>query len=137
MKADDITDAQANLLDPIFTFARELVNGRVIGQEGYRSIPVTFGKRITPGDFPVSDSLVAAFNDFAVRRENGGTSDALLKKMSAFVRLRLRYQIIMASFGAISANQVLIEDDTQVAKAVETLPLSAQLAQKAAKARQK
>jgi carboxyl-terminal processing protease len=133
----DLTNTEVNLIDPIFSFARELVHGRIIGHEGYRSIPVSFGKRVTPGDFPVSDSLIASFNDFARKAESGRFDEATLKKHSTFIKLRLRYQIIMASFGAISANQVLVEDDPQVAKAVEILPLSAQLAQKAAKARRK
>lgn len=135
VKVEDIPESELNLLDPIFSFARELVNGRVLGQEGYRSIPVSFGKRITPGDFPVSESLIASFNDFAKRPENGGTEVQALKRSAAFIKLRLRYHIIMASFGAVSANQVLIEDDPQVAKAVETLPNAARLAQSAALAR--
>lgn len=135
VRVEDISDADLALLDPIFAFARDLVNGRIIGQENYRSIPVTFGKRVTPGDFPVSESLLAEFNSWASKPENGGYSQAALKNSAAFIKLRLRYNIIMASFGAISANQVLIEDDPQVAKAVETLPNAAQLASLAAKIR--
>ncbi len=134
---EDLTNTEAKLIDPIFLFAREVVNGRVLGQENYRSLPVSFGKRVLAGDFPVSDSLMASFNEFAKRTENGRFDESTLRKNAAFIKLRLRYQLIMASFGTISANQVLIEDDRQVAKAVEILPLSAQLAQKAAAARRK
>lgn len=131
------TETDLALLDPIFSFVRELVNGRVTGQENYRSIPVLFGKRITPGDFPVSESLIAAFSDFAKHHENGGINESRLRRSAAFIKLRLRYHIIMASFGAISANQVLIEDDAQVAKAVDALPRAGQLAMLAAKTRQR
>ena len=137
VKADEITDAQVSLLDPLFAFAREAVNGRIAGQEMYRATPLSFGKRVTPGDFPVSDSLVAAFEEFVTKNENGRFSPEILKASSSFIKLRLRYNIVMASFGAVSANQVLIEDDSQVAKAVETLPRAASLAQLAAKARQR
>ncbi|MEO7659328.1 MAG: S41 family peptidase, partial [Pyrinomonadaceae bacterium] len=66
VKADNITRSQASLLDPIFAFTRELVNGRIAGHENYRSASIAYGKRITPGDLPVTDSLMTAFTDFAV-----------------------------------------------------------------------
>ncbi|MEO7659106.1 MAG: hypothetical protein ABIV48_05785, partial [Pyrinomonadaceae bacterium] len=75
--------------------------------------------------------------DFAVKTDNGGVSTNTLRTSSSFIKLRLRYNIVMASFGTISAAQVLIEDDAQVAKAVEILPRAAQLAQSAALARRK
>ncbi len=131
----DTPPSDIAMLDPIFAFARELVNGRILGQENYRAIPITFGKRVTPGDFPVSESLIATFEAFATRPENGGFSKASLNGSAAFIKLRLRYHIVMASFGAIAADQVIIEDDPQVAKAVETLPTAARLAQSAALAR--
>jgi len=125
------------LLDPLFAFSREVVNGRIAGQETYRATPLSFGKRVTPADFPVSEGLLTAFEDYVARNENGRFAAETLKASSAFIKLRLRYNIVMASFGAVSADQVLIEDDPQVAKAIETLPRAASLAQLAAKARQR
>ena len=135
VKNDEITQTQVALLDPIFLFSRDLVNGRIAGQENYHAAAISFGKRITPSDFPVTDSLITAFTEFASKLENGKFPANTLNKSSAFIKLRLRYNIIMASFGSVSANQVLIEDDSQVAIAVETLPRAAQLAQSAAKTR--
>ena len=132
--AEVLTETQATLLDPIFFFAREIVNGRVAGLDDYRSMNVPFGQRIAASDFPVSDSLVIAFNAFTQNSSN--ISPATLRSESSFIKLRLRHNLIMASFGAISAVQVLTEDDAQVAKAVESLPRAAQLAQLAAKLRQ-
>ena len=136
MKSDDITRTQAALLDPLFFFALEAVNGRVAGQETYRQGEAASGKRITSGDYPITDALMAAFYDFAWTASRGKLSTAALKQEAAFIKLRLRYNIVMASFGSVSANQVLIEDDRQVVKAVEALPRAAQLAQLAAKTRQ-
>ncbi|MFT3745093.1 MAG: S41 family peptidase [Pyrinomonadaceae bacterium] len=135
VKVDDISATELALLDPIFIFARDVVNGRVAGLDGYRSLPLTFGKRVSPGDFPVSDQLLSEFYTWASRPEHGAHTEAALKRASSFIKLRLRYNIVMASFGAISAQQILIEDDPQVAKAVETLPSAAQLASLAAKMR--
>ncbi|MGB5014177.1 MAG: hypothetical protein WBO68_09110, partial [Pyrinomonadaceae bacterium] len=56
---------------------------------------------------------------------------------AAFIGLRLRYEVAIANFGSVSAQQVLIEDDAQAAKAIEALPRAAQLAQNAARVKSK
>ncbi len=137
VKIEEVKDIELALLDPIFAFVRELSHGRILGQEGYRSLPVSFGQRITPGDFPVSDSLLASFNEYTKRYSKTAFSDKHLAQNSSFIRLRLRYHMIMASYGVVSANQVLVEDDPQVTKAVDSLPKAARLAQSATLKRQK
>jgi predicted acyltransferase (DUF342 family) len=54
-----------------------------------------------------------------------------------FIKLRLRYNLAVAAFGTVSATQVLIEEDKQVAKSIEALPRAEQLALSANKIRQK
>lgn len=131
-----LNDAQAGLIDPLFLFAREVVNGRVEGLDDYRLRTAQFGSRISSADFPSTERLVTQFLQFARTKD---IPAATLNRESSFIKLRLRYYIVMASFGSVSASQVLIEDDPQVAKAVETLPRSAQLAELArrTKSRQK
>jgi carboxyl-terminal processing protease len=135
VKDDDVSESQAALLDTLFLFSREAVNGRIAGQENYRSSSLTFGKRITPGDVMVSDGLMSAFYAFAIKNGGGKFTAASLRADSHFIKVRLRYNLAMASFGSVSADQVLIEDDPQVAKGIEVLPRAGQLAQLAAKAR--
>ena len=130
---DKLTDRRIALIDPIFQFAREVVSGRVAGLEDSRIRSATFGSRVTPSDFPPTEKLLSEFNAFAQR--SAKVPPSTLDAEASYIKLRLRYYIVMASFGAISANQVLNEEDPQVAKAVEALPRSAQLAQQAAKAR--
>ncbi len=134
VKPKVMTDPEIALLDPIFAFSRELVNGRILGHAEYRSLPVQSGHRISSDDLPVSDSLLASFYEFAERRNKGfDTSSA--RSSAHFVRLQLRYQMIMAFYGSISAGHVLIEDDPQVAKALEVIPNAARLAHAAGIAR--
>ena len=137
VKADKLNKEQASLLDPLFFFAREAANGKIAGQENYHAVAFSFGKRIEPAVFPVSESLTASFDNFVKKHFGEKFPIEVLQRERAFIKLRLRYNIVMASYGSVSANQVLTEDDPQVAKAVETLPRAAQLAQLAAKARQK
>jgi carboxyl-terminal processing protease len=135
IKSDEITDTQAALLDTIFSFAREAANGRVPGHEDNRASGVSFGTRITPADFPVSESLMSSFYAFAVKNSGGTFTDETLRRESSFIKLRIRYSLVMASHGSVAADQVLLEDDRQVAKAVELLPQAAQLTQQAARVR--
>lgn len=135
VKSEELNQAEAAILDPIFIFAREVVNGRIAGFEQYRVTDISFDRRIVPSDFPVSESLVRAFSDFAKTRQGGNISAAALQGEAAFIKLRLRYNIVMAAYGSVSATQVLTEDNAQVAKGVETLPRAAQLTQLAAKTR--
>lgn len=136
VKSGKLSETQVSLLDPLFFFARDVVNGKVAGNEKAVTASPTVGKRIVAGDLPVSESLLVAFNNFIEKQMGETFRSATLEKESAFIKLRIRYYLAMASYGADSANQVLIEDDPQVAKAVETLPRAAQLARSAEKARQ-
>lgn len=132
---DRITSIQVSLLDPIFFFTRELINGRINGREAYRTEPSSFGKRIAHRDLPVSQTLIDDFNRFATSNAGGRLSSEALKNNALFIRLRLRHSLIMSSFGTVSANQILTEDDPQVGRSVEALPRAAQLADLARKAK--
>ena len=123
----DLTSLQISLLDPLFFFAREYVNGRVRNAE-----------KVTFDNFTVSDSIIASFSEFASgSKENiWKLSPASLAREETFIRTRLRYDLAMAAFGIDSANRTRIEADPQVAKAIELLPKAAELATSAKKARQ-
>lgn len=135
LKTSAINKAEAALLDPIFFFAREIVNGRIEGFESYRSLPITFGQRIGAGTFPVSDGVIAKFTEYCDLSGSFRIDPAVIKREIGFIKTRLRYDIVMASYGAVSANQVLAESDPQVARAVESLPRSAQLSRLASQSR--
>ncbi|MEO7539795.1 MAG: S41 family peptidase, partial [Pyrinomonadaceae bacterium] len=128
-----LTALQASLLDPIFFFARKVVNDRAFGLTQSMTGVSTFGRRISPGEMEVSAAMLSSFREFAV--SNGSLQADDLLRETAFIRLWLRYEFVMASFGNVSANQALTENDPQVAKAVDALPRSARLNQMASRAR--
>lgn len=133
VKPSSVTESEAELLEPLFFFVRDVVSGRVAGLANYRMAIFTFGRRIAASDLPISDALVEAFNEYAAK--TGHLSPEMLKSNSGFIRLRLRYNLAMASFGTPSADQVLAESDPQVAAALDALPRAAQLANLAARVR--
>ena len=138
IKNQILTGVESELLDPVFFFSKELANGKIQGFENYKiNGQIKYGNRIRPSDYPVSDEILGAFKSFIERSDEWKSLTANVEADKTFIKTRIRYNLITAAFGTISANQVLIEDDRQVAKAVENLPRAGQLAQLANKARQK
>lgn len=130
VKSAELNAAQIALLDPVFFFAAEIAGGKIKNYENYKitTRAARYGRRIKPADFPVTDELFASFKSFVARDANWKTLAPHLAKESEFVKTRLRYNLITAAFGSVAANQVLIEQDAQVAKAIEFLPRAEQLA---------
>jgi len=127
VKKQPLKAVQISLLDPIFFFSRELVSGRVKGFERYktdgRSQPGNRANTVNPD---VSDDLLASFTDYALREF--AYPEKPLKSQSSYIKLRLRYNLMLASFGNAAAARVLTERDPQVTKAIEILPKTAAFA---------
>ena len=138
VKATELSPAEISLLDPIFFFSSELTSGRIKGFESYRvSNQFQYGQRIGSGVFPISDGLFAAFRKFVSNERGWNVSEEQIDAEKAFIKSRIRYNLATAGFGSVAANQIFIEDDLQVAKAVEALPRAKQLALSAQKSLQK
>jgi carboxyl-terminal processing protease len=135
VKSEEISKDQANLIDPIFFFAREVANGRVAGQEACRASFPTSGQRYDADQCSVSERLVELFVESASIKIRRGSEAEFSKTKAAFIRLKLRYNLMIASFGSTSANQILTESDPQMAAALEALPRAAQLANLARRTR--
>lgn len=138
IKNPSMTEWEAKLIDPIFFFSSKLVSGNVQGFENYKiGGQIQYGQRIRPSDYPVNDEILKEFKNFLAQNNDWKTLTKNIEMEKAFIKSRIRYNLITAAFGTVSANQVLAEEDKQVAKAVEVLPRAQQLALLASKARQK
>lgn len=125
VKSQTLNQTEITLLDPLFFFSIDLMNGRIKGLEGYKTKgQIQYGQRIRPGDFAVSEEVLIAFKSYLDKNH----STQKIEAESAFIKKRIRFNLVMASYGSVSANQILIEDDAQVSKAVESLPRAGQLA---------
>jgi carboxyl-terminal processing protease len=134
----NLTQTEIALLDPIFLFTTELVNGRVAGFEDLKvTRPIQYGQRVRPSDFPVGDELLNSFKNYLTANKSLTLSNQQFALNKKFIINRFRYNLATASFGNVAANQVLIENDLQVAKGVEALPRAENLALAARKAQQK
>jgi carboxyl-terminal processing protease len=134
----ELSDLEISLLDPMFLFAREIVTGRIQGLEDYKVTgPIRHGQRVRPSDFPDRDRLLKSFKMFLRETTTVRLTDEKFEENSKFIVTRLRYNLATAAFGSVAANQVLIENDPQVAKAIEALPRAQNLALAARKLKQK
>ena len=137
IKARTLSAPQLRLIDPIFAFARELVNGRVSGFNDYKvpGMP-DFEHNIGASDFVVDDKVFKAFKEFvAAHAEDYKATDAQLDRQRDFIARQMRYDLTTAAYGSVKATQVLIFDDPQVTKAIESLPRARDLATAAMRGR--
>ncbi|HEX8146272.1 MAG TPA: S41 family peptidase [Pyrinomonadaceae bacterium] len=121
---------RARIYEEAFQFARQLVGGQIPGLEGYRvTAEPQFGKSARPTDFPVNDKVLQAFRDFARRDAESGLSPAQIDRELEYVRLRIRENLVNATYGGDAATRYLLEGDPQVLRALELFPEAKALAE--------
>ena len=121
---------RARIFEEVFHFARQLVGGQVAGLESYRvTAEPQFGKSARPTDFPVNDKVLQAFRDFAKRDPESGLTPAQIDREIEYVRLRIRENLVNASYGGDNATRYLLEGDPQVIRALELFPEAKALAE--------
>jgi carboxyl-terminal processing protease len=120
---------QQRVINPIFAFVRELVNGRVAGFDAYKvQHPIDFTHVVKADEFPVNDNLFKAFKTFVAAEPAYKLTEKQLDANRDFIARQMRYDISTAAYGTVTASQVLTADDPQVAKAIEDLPRARELA---------
>lgn len=129
VKARPISNVQVRLRDPLFFFTRELIQGRIAGLDAYKiQRPIEYNHQLQPSDYAITEAVYKAFQDF-VKREPSWTQLApYLDRNRQYIEVQLRFNIITAAYGTTVANRVLLDDDPQVAKAIEVLPRARELA---------
>jgi hypothetical protein len=121
---------RARIYEEAFQFARKLVGGQIPGLEGYRvTAEPQFGKSARPTDFLVNDKVLQAFRDFAKRDAESGLTAAQIDREIEYVRLRIRENLVNATYGGDAATRYLLEGDPQVLRALELFPEARALAE--------
>jgi carboxyl-terminal processing protease len=133
---DTLTPAQGRLRSPIFFFARDLANGRVAGFDNYKvDRPIDYDHVIDANDFPVTDQVFQAFRDYVAKDANWKGFLPQIDRNRSLVETQLRFNLSMAAYGIVTAQQVMTRQDSQVAKAVEVVPRARELAMTAMRVR--
>ncbi|HEX8119500.1 MAG TPA: S41 family peptidase, partial [Pyrinomonadaceae bacterium] len=122
--------ARARIYEEAFYFARQLVGGQIPGLESYRvTAEPQFGKSARPAEFPVNERVLQAFRDFARRDPESGLTQAQIDRELDYVRLRIRENLVNASYGGDAATRYLLDGDPQVVRALELFPEAKALAE--------
>jgi carboxyl-terminal processing protease len=139
VKPRTVSQTQTRLLNPLFFFTRELVNGRIAGFDQYKvQHVIDYNRELTATDFPVTDAVYKAFREFLATDPSWKPLQTTLDRNRSFVELQMRYNIITAAYGStIAARVFIITDDPQVAKGVDALPRARDLAVNAQRAARK
>lgn len=140
IKPDEIVEKpeigayEIDLLDPIFFYINELSNGRIQGFENYKvSRPIKFGAKIKSSDFAITNEIVSYFKRFLAQNPKWNHLSDKIEAKTEFAKLHLRFNLATANCGNTTAEQVLIQNDNQIAKAIEALPRANLLAAAARK----
>jgi carboxyl-terminal processing protease len=128
LDSNPMSAEQNDLLDPIFFFVRDCVNGRlprVCDRDELRHSSIFTEDLVTDG---LRNELLRSYMAKSGRRKLSGRSSA---ENGAFVRSSLRYMLTLALFGSADAARSRISDDPQIALAVKVLPRAATLSNEA------
>ncbi|HEX5965857.1 MAG TPA: S41 family peptidase [Pyrinomonadaceae bacterium] len=127
------TPARARIAEAAFHFTRQLAAGVVAGLESYRVEKVQYGKTAKASDYPINDRVLEAFRNFVRTQPDYHVLPAQIDEELEFTKLRLRQEIITASFSNDAGARVLLDSDVQIIRALDALPDAKRLADNARK----
>ena len=125
------TPTRARIIEAAFHFTRQLAAGVLPGLESYKVDKVQYGKNAKPTDYPITDRVVEAFRTFLRTQPDYHVLPAQVDEDLEFTKMRLRQEIITASFSNDAGARVLLDSDVQVLRALEALPDAKRLADNA------
>jgi len=105
-----------------FYFVRQLVAGKVAGFENLKVDRQNFNISVAQNDLQISDKLYETFRASTLADKNSGLTAENIDSQMAYAKTRLRLELATANYSNEAGVQVLLENDPQVAKAVEVMP---------------
>lgn len=122
VKSLEYTPTRARINQAAFFFVRQLVAGQIAGFESYRTEKQTFQNVVPDGGLSIPDALYERFVSFAVADRENGLSRAAFASEADFARAKLKEQLATARYSTEAGQQVFIEQDPQVLKAISSIP---------------
>ena len=120
--AQTFSTLRSRINEAAFYFTRQLAAGKIAGFENFKVDKQNYKTVIQANDLTVSDKLYEAFKNYVVsNKENGLTAENLAGQVD-YSKVRLREELVTATYSNEAGVQVLLESDPQLAKAVESMP---------------
>ncbi len=120
---------RGRIAEAAFYFTRQLANGQIAGLENMRVERQQFDHVLRQTDFAVTDKVLEAFRSFLAKDQANGLRPENINGEIEFAKNRLREEIVTAAYSSETGQQVLLDVDPQVLKAIEVLPDSKKLAE--------
>ena len=124
------TPLRSRINEAAFYFTRQLVAGKIPGLENYKNEKQNFNLVVPPNEFQITDRLMEAFRNFAVKNKENGLTVQTFNNQLDYAKARLRAELATANYSSEAGVQVLLETDPQVLKAVESIPEARKLLDK-------
>ena len=116
------TPLRLRLNEAAFFFVRNLVAGQIKGFENYKVDKQNYNLTVAPSEFQINDKLLEAFRNFIAKdKENGLTAENINSQID-YAKSRLREELATANNSNEAGQQVLLETDPQVLKAIDAIP---------------
>jgi carboxyl-terminal processing protease len=123
------TPVRGRIIEAAFQFTRILAAGKIPGLESYRVDKVEYGHSPRATDYPINDRVLEAFRNYLRKDQGQRLQVTQIETDLDFVKLRLRYEMTTAAFGADAGQRVLLESDPQALRAIGVLPDAKRLAE--------
>lgn len=117
------------IAEAAFHFTRHLAAGVVPGLDSYKVDKVQYGKSPKPTEFAITERVIEAFKTFLHSKPELQLSSAQVDEELEYAKLRLRQEIITATFSNDAGARVLLDSDAQVLRALDALPDAKRLAE--------
>ncbi len=116
------TPLRLRLNEAAFFFVRNLVAGQIKGFENFKVDKQNYNLTVAPSEFQINDKLFEAFRNFIAKdKENGLTAENINSQID-YAKSRLREELATANNSNEAGQQVLLETDPQVLKAIDAIP---------------
>jgi carboxyl-terminal processing protease len=123
------TNLRFRINEAAFFFTRQLISGQIEGLENYRVERQKFNQTLRPDDFQINEKLLDAFRAFVAKDKASGLAAENINSQLDYAKSRLREEIATANYSSEAGQQVLLETDPQVLKAIDALPEARKLAE--------
>ena len=116
------TPLRFRINEAAFYFVRQVAAGQIKGFENLKADKQNYSQTIEPNDLQISDKMLDAFRAFVVKDKDIGLSAENVNSQLDYAKSRLREELATANYSTEAGQQVLLETDPQVLKAVEQIP---------------
>ena len=116
------TPLRGRLNEAAFFFVRQLVAGQIKNLESYRTEKQNYSQTVGSNDFIIDNKLLEAFREFVVKDKANGLTSENINSHLDYAKSRLRDELATANNSTEAGQQVLLETDPQVLKAIEAIP---------------